>query len=66
MKSTAEMKKHGEDTFLNKVNFYFKRLNTVFTNSEGDLVTTILVLEKYSYGYNTSNTFFVATVFKQK
>lgn len=58
MQSTAEMKEHGKDTFVNKVNFYFKRLNSVFINTEGDLVTTILVLEKYSYGHNTSNAFF--------
>jgi len=55
MESRAEMKESGEDTFVNKVNFYFKRLNTVFINTEGDLVTTVLVLEKYYYSYNTSH-----------
>jgi hypothetical protein len=66
MQSTAEVKKDGEDTFVNKANFYFKRLNTVFISTEGDLVTTILVLKKYSYGHNTSNNFFVAIGFMQR
>lgn len=50
MQSTAETKEHAEDICVKRVNFYFKMLNTVFINFEGDDVTTISVHETYSCG----------------
>jgi hypothetical protein len=44
------MKEYSEDMCVKKVNFYFKLLNTVFINFEGDDVTTVFVHVKYSCG----------------
>jgi hypothetical protein len=62
MRSTAEAEEHGEDICVKKVNLYFKRLNTVFINTEGDGVTISFVHEKYSCGLNTSNVRYKDTV----
>jgi hypothetical protein len=52
MQSATRVKGQGEDSCVMKVNLYFKRLNVVFINNEGDAVTISFFHEKYSCSQN--------------